>query len=369
MPWTESATSLATDKTVTIDKQDALQISAFQPFLTLSDSHAGNLQARIQSADGKLVFFTQSALSAGLPTVVLNTLAVPAGQPLPSAVEIHAQDGVQTVGFQPFLTLTDSHAGFAKARIQSADGKLVFFTQSAISTGLPTVVFNTLAVPAGRPLPSAVEIHAQDGVNTVGFQPFLTLSDANAGFAKARVQNVNGDIVLSTDGGIKRQVPEMIVESTTGDLHVTGKMKVDKDILLTGSDCAERFDLAEQEELEAGTVVVIDQEGMLCESSKAYDRRVAGVVAGAGEYRPAIVMGSRPSDRAGALVALIGKAYCKVDASSGAIDVGDLLTTSSTPGHAMRAADPMAAFGAVIGKALRPCSGGRGLIPILIALQ
>jgi hypothetical protein len=80
-------------------------------------------------------------------------------------------------------------------------------------------------------------------------------------------------------------------------------------------------------------------------------------------------MGSSPSDHVGALVALIGKAYCKVDASLAAIDVGDLLTTSSTPGHAMRAADPVAAFGTVIGKALKPCRGGRGLIPILIALQ
>jgi hypothetical protein len=299
MPWTESATSLSTDKSVVIEKQDALQISAFQPF----------------------------------------------------------------------LTLTDANAGFAKARIQGADGKLVFYTQSALGAGVPTVVFNTLAAPAGQPVPSAVEIHAQDGVHTVGFQPFLTLTDANAGFAKARIQNANGDIVLYSQGGINRTVPEMIVESGSGDIHVTGTMKVDKDILLTGSDCAERFDLAEQEELEAGTVVVIDQDGMLRTSSCAYDKRVAGVVAGAGEYRPAIVMGSGASDRIGALVALVGKTCCKVDASSGAIEVGDLLTASSTPGHAMKASDPARAFGAVLGKALRPLRSGTGLIPILVALQ
>jgi hypothetical protein len=369
MPWTESATSLSTVKSVVIDKQDGLQISAFQPFLTLKDANAGNMQARIQGADGKLVFYTQSALTTGVPTVVFNTLGSPAGQPLPSAVEIHAQDGVDTVGFQPFLTLTDANAGFAKARIQGADGKLVFYTQSALNAGAPTVVFNSLAVPGGQPLPSAIEIHAQDGVDTVGFQPFLTLTDANAGFAKARIQNANGDIVLYSQGGMNRAVPEMIVESASGDVHVTGTMKVDKDVLLTGSDCAERFDLAEQEELEAGTVVVIDQDGMLRTSSCAYDKCVAGVVAGAGEYRPAIVMGSVASDRIGALVALIGKTYCKVDASSGAIEVGDLLTVSSTPGHAMKASDPARAFGAVLGKALRPLRSGSGLIPILVALQ
>jgi hypothetical protein len=58
-----------------------------------------------------------------------------------------------------------------------------------------------------------------------------------------------------------------------------------------------------------------------------------------------------------------------VDAQFGAIAIGDLLTTSPTPGHAMVITDQAQAFGAVIGKALRPLSGGRGLIPILISLQ
>ena len=51
-------------------------------------------------------------------------------------------------------------------------------------------------------------------------------------------------------------------------------------------------------------------------------------------------------------VALVGKVYCKVDASYGPIRVGDLLTTSPTPGHAMTVGDQSMAFGAVIGKAL-----------------
>jgi hypothetical protein len=66
---------------------------------------------------------------------------------------------------------------------------------------------------------------------------------------------------------------------------------------------------------------------------------------------------------------LLGKVYCKVDAQFAAISVGDLLTTSPTPGHAMKAADPSKAFGAVIGKAMGPLNEGQGLIPILIALQ
>jgi len=66
---------------------------------------------------------------------------------------------------------------------------------------------------------------------------------------------------------------------------------------------------------------------------------------------------------------MVGKVFCKVDATHGPIGVGDLLTTSSVVGHAMRAGDPARSFGTVIGKALRPWRDGLGLIPILVALQ
>jgi hypothetical protein len=81
------------------------------------------------------------------------------------------------------------------------------------------------------------------------------------------------------------------------------------------------------------------------------------------------VLDKQQSEKPRQPIALLGKVYCKVDAQFGAIEVGGLLTTSTTPGHAMKADDPAKAFGAVIGKALRPLPEGRGLIPVLIALQ
>jgi len=66
---------------------------------------------------------------------------------------------------------------------------------------------------------------------------------------------------------------------------------------------------------------------------------------------------------------LVGKVYCNIDAQYGAIEVGDLLTSSSTPGCAMKASDVFKAFGAVIGKALCGLADGCRLIPILVALQ
>jgi hypothetical protein len=148
-----------------------------------------------------------------------------------------------------------------------------------------------------------------------------------------------------------------------GDVEVTG------DIRLANADCAEDFDIANADLIEPGTVMVLGDDGLLQPSQSAYDKRVAGVVSGAGNYKPGIVLDKRGSQPNRKPIALLGKVYCKVDAGYASVEIGDLLTTSPTPKHAMKASDQSKAFGAVIGKALRPLDGGQGLIPILIALQ
>ena len=64
-------------------------------------------------------------------------------------------------------------------------------------------------------------------------------------------------------------------------------------------------------------------------------------------------------------VALIGTVSCKVDAGYGSIRPGDLLVTSPTPGHAMRA-DADAAPGTVFAKALEPLEAGTAVIRALV---
>jgi hypothetical protein len=148
-----------------------------------------------------------------------------------------------------------------------------------------------------------------------------------------------------------------------------GNVKVQGDIVLTHADCAEDFNVLDSELAEPGTVMVLGDGDALKPSEYAYDKRVAGVISGAGNYKPGIVLDKQANRENRSPVALLGKVFCKVDASYTPIEVGDLLTTSDTPGHAMKAADSLKAFGSVIGKALRPLAEGQGLIPILIALQ
>lgn len=173
----------------------------------------------------------------------------------------------------------------------------------------------------------------------------------------------NGIGVLAQSGNIGIQAMAPTAGHFEGDVELTGELR-----FLGGQDCAESFAAVDATAATPGTVMVLDDSGAIRVADSDYDHRVAGVVSGAGEYRPALTLrGVRHDDSVP--LAIFGKVYCKVDATIAPIGVGDLLTTSSTPGHAMKAVDTTRAFGAVIGKALQGCSGEHGLIPILVALQ
>ncbi len=140
-----------------------------------------------------------------------------------------------------------------------------------------------------------------------------------------------------------------------------------------GSDLSEQFDLGDVSALtKPGMVVSIDPEspGQLTLSGKAYDRRVAGVISGAGGVNTGMVMGQKGSVADGEFpVALVGRVYVWADASSGPIEPGDLLTTAELPGHAMKVTDHTLATGAILGKAMTGLTEGQGLILTLVSLQ
>jgi hypothetical protein len=68
-------------------------------------------------------------------------------------------------------------------------------------------------------------------------------------------------------------------------------------------------------------------------------------------------------------LAVVGIVPCNVTAENGPIMPGDLLVTSSTPGHAMKGTDRGRMLGAVVGKALQPLEKGTGVIQVLLTLQ
>ncbi len=109
--------------------------------------------------------------------------------------------------------------------------------------------------------------------------------------------------------------------------------------------------------VEAGDLLTLDPErpGLLVPATTARDPGVVGIAADA------------PVDVDGELrVALVETNYAvvKVDAGYGEIRPGDLLTSSFTSGHAMRATEIVP--GTIVGKALEPLETGTGLIKVLV---
>jgi len=121
-----------------------------------------------------------------------------------------------------------------------------------------------------------------------------------------------------------------------------------------------------------GMVLIIGEDGRLTPATAAYDTRVAGIVS----TDPGIFLGAEEDGNEGeALIAIAGRVPCKVDASYGAINPGDVLTTSPTPGYAMKA-EPLELngrtfypSGTILGKALGTLESGTGTIEVIVTLQ
>ncbi len=224
-------------------------------------------------------------------------------------------------------------------------------------------IIMTRFVPDGPGPAAALSAH-EDGLASLWTNKSYTPDKPTRGFERTiNMKNGNVGIGGSKDSNALDPKERLVV---VGNIMVTGKVKT------AGADCAEEFNLESGQTPTPGTVVVFNEEGDLTECLEGYDRKVAGILSGAGSCSPGLLLGE-PSDpetaSARAPLALVGRAYCKADATYAPIKVGDLLTTSPTAGHAMKANDSTRAFGAVLGKAIQPLESGQGLILVLVTRQ
>lgn len=199
------------------------------------------------------------------------------------------------------------------------------------------------------------------GVTTIG-------ASSGGGQNRGPLAIMTGDtnqIFVEVDGdiGIGTSTP-------ASKLDVNGGTRTKCLTITGGCDLSEPFEVTEPS-IEPGMVVSIDpaHEGKLRLARTAYDTTVAGVLSGAGGVKTGMVLSQSEVFEAGKLVALTGRVYVWCDASFGEIKPGDLLTTSTTPGHAMKVADRAQANGAILGKALSSLSQGKGLVLIVVTLQ
>lgn len=231
---------------------------------------------------------------------------------------------------------------------------------------------------AGSSRGGGIDVYDQAGVNN--FELRGNFDATFGGCWMALKDGGNERITLAAENGATGRGGLVDVRNDAGAITVkltgddgTGKGRVTTSVLeiTGGADLSEPFRMSAPGAIPPGAVVVIDDAnpGRLKLSDRPYDRRVAGVVSGAGGVSPGLTMGQPGLADGGVNVALTGRAYVLADAASGPIQPGDLLTSADRPGHAMAASDPARSHGAILGKAMTGLAAGQGLVLVLVNLQ
>jgi hypothetical protein len=272
----------------------------------------------------------------------------------------------------PLLSLTLALTGLSAMEIVYSAGNVFPSTGNVgIGTTSPQsplhIDFQTTgSIRAGTPIGNgpgwiffAPNGHRRDIVGWIGGVYIGASANTGAGQPSQFMLRENGNVGIGT-------------VTPAAKLDVKGTARVQRIQITGGSDLAEPFEVTGAKSVEPGMVVSIDPEeqGRLRISNRPYDHRVAGIVSGANGLNSGLVMAKDDQSMNDFTpVALSGRVYCWADAAFGEIKPGDLLTTSSTPGHTMKVTNPVSAQGAIIGKAMTPLKEGRGLILVLVALQ
>ncbi|NCT68264.1 MAG: hypothetical protein GXC76_11585 [Rhodanobacteraceae bacterium] len=205
--------------------------------------------------------------------------------------------------------------------------------------------------------------------NTSGNGTTLQVSNAGNGPATAIAKSGPGTALQVSHSGASGNLAVLQNGSTNvARIDKTGKGFFNGGTQTGGADLAE-FVPTSGALPQAGDVVEIDpdQPDRFRLSSRAYSPLVAGVIS----TDPGVTMNARhgadqPTD--GPALALAGRVPVKVTGENGPIRIGDLLVSSSTPGHAMRA-PPTPVSGTVIGKALQAMDDASGTVLMLTMLR
>lgn len=202
--------------------------------------------------------------------------------------------------------------------------------------------------------------------NDAGSQAITSIGSGNIdidGSGRGNIQLNNEEV----RGGSITQSSNLVAGSYStgessvdgGDVWVENDVQVGGDVVGSGADVAEKIN--NESKMEPGTVVTISGNMSVDKTDERHDTEAAGVVS----TDPAMIMAK---ERDGVPVAMTGTVPVKVSMENGEITPGDMLTTSSESGTAMKCSDLDECTGSIIGKALEPAQKS-GKIDMLISMS
>ena len=267
-----------------------------------------------------------------------------------------------------FTEVADLIAHATEANPVPLDPAFRVFTGTSGTPALTVLNNGTVGIGTATPLlrPAKLQVEGDSQTGVYGAGPIVGVNGESS---------IGVGVVGFSESGVG-----VIASSASGNLaegwgvgRGIRKFHIDNNGTYTaGSDFAEAMSAhGDRAAYEPGDVLVVSTKapGKIEKASRPYDQRVAGIYS----TRPGVLgadkNGTSRVDKDDVPVAIVGMVPTKVSAMNGRIRVGDLLTTSSTPGYAMRCANRVKCVGAIVGKALEPLANGKGVIKVLVMLR
>jgi len=335
-----------------------------EPCLTSETYGTGNA--------GKFKIMNTSNTNAAIYAETNGTGAAIYAQTTGTGTAIQGTNQGATNGFAAFFNNTNPANNFPAVQGYTTGGGSVFRAMQETSTGPGVDIYMCNASSSAE----GIKVD-QLGLGNAG--QFIINKTSNAATGVYVETNGTGTALIANHTGNTGNIAIFRSSSTNkARIDKTGKGFFNGGTQTGGADVAELFDVeGPVDNYEAGDVMVISESSdrTMEKSTEPVSTRVAGVYA----TKPGVILTEKDiEDNLDQLVpvGMIGVIPTKVCDENGPIKRGDLLVTSSKPGHAMKATpvkiNGMLIYptGAILGKALENFEkGGQGLIKVLVNVK
>jgi len=316
---------------------------------------SGRVPVKISTANGN-ISIGDKLTSSNIPGVAVK--AAEEGQTIGIALEDYSSSEVGTV--LAFVDLGWSNKLYRGLTINTAS--------NTISAGNQANPYNLI-------LSNNLSFSNSSSLNTIAFATTTLLESMAGNYSGSKAFILNATNFSGTDSpdrhilSLRSNNTPVFSVSANGDLVTKGSIYGASLTLGTSTnpgDLAERVDIAIDDNVEPGDVMIVDQNSpdTYRRSEQAYEQSIAGIIS----TNPTIIVGNGKTDYT-AVLAMVGRAPVKVTNENGNIQRGDLLVSASQTGYAMKydpAKDDKNKMVAVIGVALEPLAEPTGKILSLI---